>query len=75
MFPTHLAQLERVANAAEPLEATEEEYSLDKLVSHSGLDRSAVLQVLKNYWIEADELDIVFLNLNPAEEHLLYGDR
>jgi len=67
-----MSDLEQLKKAAARLEEQETEYSLQVIVSESGLTESTVLQLLKQYWIDADELDILYLNLDPIQEAGLY---
>jgi|GEM_PF-2370400 len=66
-------QFERVAAAGAALEQDDVEYPLGELAAKAGISKSAVLQLLKKHWIEADNLDIVYLDLTKEEEELLYS--
>jgi len=65
-------QFEQVSDAGAVLEQDEVEYPLEDLVAKSGLSKKEVIQLLKKHWIEADNLDIVYLDLTKEEEALLY---
>ncbi len=65
---TSYESFQKVETAAAYLEAYEREYSLEDLVRKADLSVQVVLQVLKEHWIEADRLDIVYLDLKPEEE-------
>jgi len=67
-----MSDLEQLKKAAVKLEEQETEYLLHAIVSESGLTERTVLELLKQYWIDSDELDILYLNLDPIQEAELY---
>ncbi|MGF1496358.1 MAG: hypothetical protein ACFB8W_05970 [Elainellaceae cyanobacterium] len=69
-----VSDLEQLRRAADVLEAEEIEYPLSTLIEKSSLSRGETLQLLRDYWINADELDILHLHLTKDEECLLYED-
>jgi len=73
MYQLHASQFEQIVGAGSALEEQETEYHLKDLVLKSGLSQSEVLLLLKKHWVEADDLDFVYLDLTKEEEEYLSG--
>lgn len=68
----HIHTLKKVEDAIDTLENADQEYRLSDLISKSGISKGSLVEILKEKWVQSDELNIFNLELTAEEEQAIF---